>query len=504
MLTTSVHCRPPPGGSATVRAVVRAGEVTGPVHRPWREMIGSEHLSHLESTGTTGGRPIGAELTAALRMVRDDLRVRTVRAHGILGDDLGVYTEVGGSPRYDFTGVDRLYDRVVGLGLRPVVELSFMPRALAADPSRTVFFYRAGVSPPKDWDRWADLVRAFVAHLADRYGRAEVRDHWSFEVWNEANLDAFWAGTADEYLRLYDVTARAVHDVDPGFAVGGPASAAAGGVGALLSHVDSGGAPLDFVSTHTYGSPPLDLRPLLAAHGRAGVPIRWTEWGATPTHFNGIGDTVFAAAFLARGMRSAAGRVDALAHWVASDHFEELGQPPRLLHGGFGLLTVGNLRKPRYHALALLERLGTEELAASLTGDGAGSLVELWASRDPGTGRIAVAVWNGTLDQSKASDTDGLLDRTVELHLTGLTHTRYRLEHHRVDEDHSNIAAAWAALSDGRDWPDEAGWAALRAADRLDRLTPDRDLPTRDGTLQIRFGLPMPAVSLLELHPAGD
>ena len=148
-----------------------------------------------------------------------------------------------------------------------------------------------------------------------------------------------------------------------------------------LGHIGDSQAPADFVSTHTYGAPPLDLRPLLARRGRADMRIWWTEWGATPTHFNRVGDEAFAAAFLLRGMRSAAGRIDALSHWVASDHFEELGRPSALLHGGFGLLFVGNLRKPRFWALQLLERLGDDELAVGVDGDGAGGMVEAWAAR---------------------------------------------------------------------------------------------------------------------------
>ena len=136
--------------------------------------------------------------------------------------------------------------------------------------------------------------------------------------------------------------------------IGGPASAATGWVDEFLGHLGTSGAPLDFLSTHTYGNSPLDLRPALDRHGRSQVPVWWTEWGTTPTHFNQVGDTVFAAAFLLRGMRSALGRVGALSHWVASDHFEELGAPQELFHGGFGLLSVGNLRKPRFWALALL------------------------------------------------------------------------------------------------------------------------------------------------------
>jgi xylan 1,4-beta-xylosidase len=497
-LSEPVRAVPGTGGAGTAEVRVDAGSAVGRLHRPWRPMIGSEHLSHLLSTDRTGGRPIGAELAEALRTVRDELGVETVRAHGILCDDLGVYREVDGRPRLDFDGVDRVYDTLLDLGLRPVVELSFMPRELAADPSRTVFAYEAVISPPKDWDRWAGLVEALVAHLVDRYGVEEVTRRWSVEVWNEANLEVFWSGTPEEYLRLYDLSARAVKAVHPDIRVGGPASAAVGWPDRFLSHVAGSGAPVDFLSTHTYGSPPLDLRPVLDRHGRAGVPLWWTEWGAGARHGQTINDTPLAAAYLARGMRSAAGRVEALSYWVASDHFEELGRPAALLHGGFGLLTVGNLRKPGYWALAMLGRLGDEELAVHLAGDGAGSLVEAWAGRDAG-GRVAVALWNGTLDQSKAGG-DPLLDRRVRLVVEGLPPGAYELRHWRVDAAHSAVGTAWARIGAGRDWPDETGWAALRAADRLDALHEPRQVPV-SGPLELTVELPMPSLSLVELDP---
>ena len=96
---------------------------------------------------------------------------------------------------------------------------------------------------------------------------------------------------------------------------------------------------------------------MLERYGRDDVPVWWTEWGVTPTHFNEVSDAVFAGTFLLRGMASAMGRIESLSYWVVSDHFEELGRPPALLHGGFGTRTVGELRKPRWWALALLERL---------------------------------------------------------------------------------------------------------------------------------------------------
>ncbi|MEV6860010.1 hypothetical protein AB0M44_03245 [Streptosporangium subroseum] len=462
--------------------------------RPWKYMIGSEHLSYMLSAHTVGGRPVGPELTEALRMMREELGVETVRAHAILCDDLGVYREVDGAPVHDFSKVDEVYDTITSFGMRPIVELSFMPRDLARDSSKTVFGYEAIISPPKDYGRWGDLIRALVQHLVDRYGLREVIDNWAFEVWNEANLEVFWSGTPEEFFRLYDVSAAAVKDVHPDIRVGGPSSAANGWVQELIDHVNISGAALDFLSTHTYGNAPLDWRPALERQGRKGTPIWWSEWGPTPTHFHGIGDGPFGAAFLLHGMKSAAGRVDALAHWVASDHFEELGRPPALFHGGFGLLTVGNLRKPRYFALALADRLGADELLCSATGDVAG--VEAWAARSA-TGAVGVLVWNGTLNQDQA-DGEEILSREVTLTVDGLVTGEYTISHHRIDERHSNIRAVWAEIGGTADWPEAGQWDRLHAANSLDELESVCTVDLENEPLRLTFTLPMPAVSYLE------
>lgn len=196
-------------------------------------------------------------------------------------------------------------------------------------------------------------------------------------------------------------------------------------------------------------------------------------------------------------MKSAAGRLEALSHWVASDHFEELGRPPRLFHGGFGLLSVGNLRKPRYHALTLAHRLGDAELAAEVTGDVGG--VEVWAARHD-DGRVGVLVWNGTLNQSQA-DGAAELTRTVTLTVEGVT-GEHTLTHHRIDRDHTNIKAVWQSMGGG-DWPQGDQWAKLATADTLDELAPATTLGA-DGALTVEFELPMPGVSFVELTPPGQ
>ena len=479
---------------------VDAASDRGPLARPWRRMMGSEHLALLLDGPGPGGLVAGDDLAEAFEIVRRDLGVELVRAHGILHDRLAVYREENGRARHDFRRVDAALDRLLATGLRPVVELSFVPHDLASDPERTIFDYRGIVSPPRDLDRWRELVEALVRHLALRYGREEV-GRWAFEVWNEPNLQMFWTGSQADYFDLYDASAAAVKAVDPAFRVGGPATSAAAWVDDLLEHCRSTGVPIDFVSTHTYGVPPLDLRPVLERHGRRDLPIWWTEWGVTAGLGGRINDGPWGAPLVARGMRSAAGRVDALSSWVASDQFVEGGEPDRLLHGGFGLLTVGNLRKPRYWALWILEQLGEREVACGLDGDGAGSLVEAWASRS--NGRVAIAAWNGTRDLARA-DGDERLGRRVELRIDGLAPGPQRLRHRRVDLDHSNVDALWRSFGDDP-WPDDFGWERLRERDFLEDLEPPATIEVAaDGSATFEFDLPMPAISLVELEPASQ
>lgn len=481
------------GPAGGVAVAVDAGRAVGPIRPVWRRMIGAEHLSLLNGKDQgAGGNDIRAEFTEALRIAHDELGVEYVRAHGTYLPEM-VSFDAALTP--DFSGLDEAYDKLLALGLKPVVELSFMPRELARDASKTVFEYGAIISPPKSWQQWYDLNHALMTHLVKRYGLAECRT-WMYEVWNEANLEVFWDGTQDEYHRLYAEAARAIKAVDPRLRVGGPGSAAAKWVTDLLAYCRRENVPIDFVSTHTYGNAPLDYRPVVEEHSAAGHPkpeIWWTEWGVTPTHFNPVSDAVFSAPFVLRGMKAALDSTDALAYWVISDHFEELGWPPRLFHGGFGLLTVGNLRKPRYWALHLLNRLGPHRLSATAAGDGAGGLVDILAARRD-DGSTQILIWNGTLDQNRI-DGSPELARTVILSVEHLPSGSHRALLTRVDADHGDLRSTWQEIGTP-DWPDADGWAALRAADHLET----EDLGAFDGTL--RLELPMPGIALIEISEA--
>ncbi|MGN6794603.1 MAG: GH39 family glycosyl hydrolase [Streptosporangiaceae bacterium] len=473
---------------------VDAASDAGRLDRVWR-LIGSERLTQLRPGADPESARIASEFSQALGLARSDLGVRMIRAHGILHDDNGVVdVGPGGVLRFDFARVDALYDQLLGLGLRPVVELSFMPAALACDPSRTVFSYQGIISPPRDWDEWRRLVTALAAHLVSRYGLDEVAQ-WAFEVWNEPDLDVFWSGSRREYLRLYEETARAIKSVHPRLQVGGPATAAANWIETLAAHAAETGAPLDFISTHTYGNVPLDPRPALRRHGFDGLPIWWTEWGVSATHFSEVHDGVMGAPFILSGLHSAQGRLDALAYWVISDHFAELGRPQRLFHNGFGLLSIGNLRKPRYWALHLAESLGDQVLVIRAEGDGAGSLVQTWAAmRDDGT--VDVLVWNGTINVALMAG-DPRLDRRLAVTISGLGGGTYRASLARVDEHHSNIVARCPA---DVTWPDKTLWARLRAADRLHTKRLPDVRPDR-GAANFELDLPMPGVARIRMSP---
>ncbi len=474
-----------------VSLFVAAGTEVGRTQRLWN-MVGSERLSQLLIGEDENGHNIGAEFYESLKRAHDDLDARWVRAHAIFHDDLEVVSRSNGVLAFNFSKIDTIYDMVLEAGLRPVVELSFMPRALASDPEKTVFTYKAIVSPPSDWEEWYLLVHSFAAHLVERYGLGEVAT-WPFEVWNEPNLDVFWSGSKEDYLRLYGETARALKSVDPSLQVGGPSSAASEWVEALASYAEETGVPLDFATTHTYGNLPLDMRPALARHGFAGIPIYWTEWGVGSTHFGPVNDAVTGAPFILSGYESCSGRIDALSYWVISDHFEELGRPPRLFHNGFGLLSVGNLRKPRYWAVQLAARQGDRVLKTRLSGD-SHTVHSNATSHDDGT--IDLLLWNGTINTAMMAG-DPRLNRIVSVNISGLAAERYAAEVARIDSEHSNIARH---LDEATLWPSKEEWEELRAHDHLDtEALPD--LQPVEGNAAVELFVPQPGVARLRLKP---
>jgi xylan 1,4-beta-xylosidase len=188
----------------------------GPLNTMFKECVGAGRANE----------GLRADWQNQLAYVKKECDFKYIRMHGLLTDDMAVYSEDrNGKPMYNYMYVDVLFDFLHSIGIKPFVELGFMPSALASG-NKTIFWWRGNVTPPKDYEKWEGLVKNLVEHFTERYGDEEVKS-WYFEVWNEPNLDGFWAGSQDEYFRLYKHAVRAVKSVNQSYRVGGPGTAGA-------------------------------------------------------------------------------------------------------------------------------------------------------------------------------------------------------------------------------------------------------------------------------------
>jgi xylan 1,4-beta-xylosidase len=362
--------------------------------------------------------------------VRRATDFKYVRFHAILHDEVGVYDEdPSGKPIYNFSYVDQIYDGLLENGVRPFVELSFMPRKLAAEQILHSFWYKPIISPPKDWGKWSDLISHFAQHLVDRYGVNEV-SQWYFEIWNEPNID-FWAGSPKEetYYQLYDAAARAIKAVSPRLRVGGPATAQAAWVDRFIRHCVENHVPVDFVSTHVYGNDSAkdvfgtdETIPRTQMVCRAVRKVHKNEPDVT--------DAVFMGPWLADTIRQCDGLVDILSYWTFSDVFEEQGVVKQPFYGGYGLIAEDGLPKPAFNAFTLLHRLGVQRLA----NDSDSALVTRRSD-----GKLAIALWNLFLPEESGQS------KTVTLVLKGPA-AAHRALVYRLDATHGSLLAAYRAL----------------------------------------------------------
>jgi xylan 1,4-beta-xylosidase len=432
-----------------------------------------------------------------LRRMREITDIRYVRFHAIFHDENGVYDEDSqGRPLYNFSYVDQIYDGLLDAGVRPFVELSFMPRKLSAEPPVVFpFWYKPLVSPPKDYGKWGELIRAFTQHLVDRYGIDEVAE-WYFEVWNEPNIP-FWAGKPPEstYFQLYAAAAGAVKQVSPRLRVGGPATAQAAWVDRLIDYCSRKHVPIDFASTHVYGNDrsqdvfgtdeKIPRRDMVARavkkvydqvkhSAQPDLPIHWTEYNASFMAERAVTDAPFMGPWLANNIRMCDGLVTTMSYWTFSDVFEEGGVIKTPFYGGFGLLAENGIPKAAFNAFRLLHRLGTDRL--SVESDSA-----LATRRSDGT--LVVAVWNYAAPEEAGSPAELSL---AFKGLRGGTHYA-RIEH--LDAEHGSPLKAWQEM--GRPVsPTRAQVSALVKA--AEPAKPETTALGADGSLK----LPLPPHSL--------
>jgi len=434
-----------------------------------------------------------------LREVKKVTGFRYLRFHNILHDEVGVYDEdEQGNPVYNFSYVDQIYDGLLDNGVRPFVEISFMPKKLAARQDVHPFWYRQIVSPPKDYAKWDALMRALAQHLIERYGIDEVAQ-WYFEVWNEPNID-FWTGDPKQatYFELYDHTARALKAVNSRLRVGGPATSSAHWVDEFIGHVAAENVPVDFISSHGYADDTVEdlfgthddipmnqrvcraikkVHDQIAASERPKLPLMWTEWNVPSFGPLQARDTDYVGAALADDIRQCDGFVDMMSFWTFSDVFEESGPEHEPFAGGFGLIAMGGIKKPSYTGFAMLHRLGQERIPV----DASNVLVTRGAD-----GKLIIAAWN-LVDPDKQGRPE-----SVEFRISGVAE-QAGVRVLRADAEHGNTLAAYKRMGSPK-YPARAQVAELNRV--ADQNKPE-DLHLTHGT--IRLEVPVNGIVLVEV-----
>ena len=430
-----------------------------------------------------------------LRTMREATDIHYVRFHAIFHDEVGVYDEdAGGKPVYNWSYVDQIYDRLLENGVRPFVELSFMPAKLAASHEPHAFWYRPQPSPPISYQKWEELVYQFTAHLVERYGSDEV-SQWYFEVWNEPNID-FWTGQPKQstYFELYDHAASAIKRADPRLRVGGPATAQAAWVDAMIAHAVEKHVPLDFVSTHVYANDSAEdvfgtheqisrrdmvgravrkVYDQVKASTRPDLPIHWSEYNASYKNEVDVTDSAFMGPWLANNIRVCDGLTTTMSYWTFSDVFEEQGVIKTPFYGGFGLIAEGGIPKAAFNTFAMLHRLGDRRMQPELSD-------ALVTKRTDGT--LVAAVWN------YAAPSDTGAERRVHVRVNGWSSTaRFHVE--IVDPSHGSALAAWRAIGSPR-FPTQKQYEYLKQSATVTQKLNDSS-----------FILPAQGLALIEVQP---
>jgi len=434
--------------SVTTYAQIRTlsadmNNVSGPLNTQFKECIGAGRANE----------GLRADWQQQLAITRQECGFKYIRMHGLLTDDMGFYREERGQSQYNYQYIDVLYDFIVSIGMKPFVELGFMPNQLASG-KKSIFWWKGNVTPPKDYEKWKAAIKDLTQHFAERYGVDEVKT-WYFEVWNEPNLDGFWAGTQDEYFKLYKYSVEAIKSVNSKFRVGGPATAGAAWVPEMIDFCIKNNLPLDFISTHTYGvsqgfldefggsgtvlnkdkwSVSGDMwqsRRQIAKSKLPNLELHYTEWSSSYTPADPLHDSYHEAAYILEKIKQAGNAVNSMSYWTFSDIFEEPGPRFTPFHGGFGLLNTQGIKKPAYYSYAYLNKLGSTELQNA---DSSSYICK------NAKGEVQVLFWDFTytLPDSVNNQTYYIRDLpaktkgSVKVSLRGLVKGNYQLELYRI------------------------------------------------------------------------
>ena len=299
-----------------------------------------------------------------------------VRFHGLLDDEMGLWRDNGGVA-FRTLYMDILFDKLLAIGLKPYVELSYMPLPLASGSS-TINWYQGNTSVPTSYTAWGALMGKLVSHLIERYGVDEVAT-WRFEVWNEPDLNG-WAGGIAGYMQLYAEAYKAMKQVSSRVQVGGPATSQIKWLPEFLAGVKSNNVGVDFISTHVYPNDPQSIvfgsygitypfeevgwramqvaRKRIADAGFGGTPLVISEWAAQNP------------ATIAHMLVNGQGLCDSMCYWAASSMFEEGGPTRAYADEYFGLVDIGNVPRPSWHVFNFFNKLGNTRYSSRIGAPG--------------------------------------------------------------------------------------------------------------------------------------
>lgn len=482
---------------------ISVNEIGRPYPHYWETCVGSCHAATV----------LREDVREHIRKAHKECGFQYLRFHGLFDDDMSVYFKgmMGRGPAVvSFYNVDSIFDFLLETGMKPFVEIGFMPEALASG-TKTLFHYKANCTPPADYNEWDSFIRQFGEHLLERYGKEEV-SQWFFEVWNEPNLGFFFDGTQEDYFELYDHTARTLKSVDECFRVGGPATSVNAWIPEFRNYCESNQVPLDFITTHHYPSDdPLSTagmngpgtkaagmdkeameklmqmseeernkfiaslfgnrenkndRDILAqmtrkAKEEAGdYPLYYTEWNGSKEY-----DTSYQAAFVTHTLAHNENLVEGYSYWTVSDVFEEMGLNPEPFHNEFGIQTKHGVAKPVYRVFQTLHEAGDRRLNV----EGSHPLAEVLALTDGKT--VTVLVYNHDLER-RAVKTEEIC-----LKLQGSVKS---IQKAVIDEDHCNPERLWKEMGSPK-YLNKAQVAQLAEASELQY----ENVPVEEGEEQI-------------------
>jgi xylan 1,4-beta-xylosidase len=412
-----------------------------------------------------------ADWQQQLAQTKKECGFEFIRFHGLLHDDMGVYTEdAKGNPIYNWFYIDQLYDYILSIGMKPFVELTFMPTALASG-EKTIFWWKGNITPPKSYEKYSSLIFEMTKHFTERYGKVEVKT-WRFEVWNEPNLDFFFSGSQQEYFKLYSETVKAIKKVSPEYLVGGPATAGVAWIPQQLDYCKKNNVPIDFIATHTYGvagfldelgtqqlrmikdsssvvKDIVKVRRQIDSTSYKGLEMHMTEWNSSYSPRDPVHDTYQNAAYIAYILKNTEKCNTSMSYWTFTDIFEEPGAPVSPFHGGFGLLTREGLKKPSYYVYQFLNKLGNNEIVNTDKNS--------WITKDP-KGNIQLLVYDFDLPDQGQESNQSYFKKVLppkkqyklQLDLTGLN-GNYKMVTTRVGFEVNDVYTAYAKAGSPHD-----------------------------------------------------